>query len=124
MMSNMPLRVDEIEGWPILIAEGVPYRVVAVDRDRIVDLHILYGPANVIDVVLKRKLRRMRADHLQAMILVFRRPRSDIREGTPPIDSGIGPEVDEDDLSAQAGRRQGLRVKPPGRSTQRGKSTL
>ena len=50
MMSNMPLRIDEIEGRPIVVIEGTPYRIVAIDRDRIIDPHVPRGPANITDV--------------------------------------------------------------------------
>src|SRR5215211_5788196 len=46
MMSDMPLRIDEIEGGPISVVESTPYRIVAIDRDRIIDPHILRGPPN------------------------------------------------------------------------------
>src|SRR5882672_9700700 len=78
MMSNMPLRIDEIEGRPILVPESTPYRMVAIDRDRIIDPHVLRGSANVIDVSLELELRRMHADHHQPLIPVFLGPRADI----------------------------------------------
>src|SRR5215471_5412340 len=53
MMSNMPLRIDEIEGRPIFVLERTPYRVVAIDRDRIIDPQVLRSSANVVDVLLK-----------------------------------------------------------------------
>src|SRR5882724_3989981 len=46
MMSDMPLRIDKIEGRPILIAESTPYRTVVVDRERIIDPHVLCCPPN------------------------------------------------------------------------------
>ena len=78
MMANMPLRIDEIERRPILVLESTPYRIVVIDRDRIVDLHVLRGSANVIDVFLEFELRRVHADHHQSLILVFLGPRADI----------------------------------------------
>src|SRR5829696_507016 len=78
MMSNMPLCIDEIEGRPITVVESTPYRIVVIDRDRIINPHVLRGSANVIDVFLKCELRRMHADHNQSLILVFLGPRADI----------------------------------------------
>src|SRR6266536_1014693 len=78
MMSNVPLRVDEVEGRPIVVVESMPYRMVVVDRDRIIDSHVLRGSANVTDVLLKCELRRVHADHYQSVILVFLGPRADI----------------------------------------------
>ena len=115
MMSNMPLGIDEIEGRPKVVLERTPYRMVVIDRDRIIDPHVFRGSANVIDVFLKGELRRVHADHHQSLILVFLGPRADIGKRASPIDAGIGPEVDEDDFSAQVGRRQWLRIEPLGR---------
>ena len=123
-MSNTPLRIDEIEGRPVLVLERAPYRVVVVDRDRIIDPHGLRGSSNIIDVSLECELRRVHADHHQSLILVFLGPRADIGKRAQPVDAGIGPEVDEDDLAAQAGRRQRLRVEPPGRAAKRRQLTF
>jgi hypothetical protein len=46
VMPNAALRVDEVKGRPIFVVEGTPDRMVAVDRDRVVDLHVLRLPAN------------------------------------------------------------------------------
>ncbi len=78
MMSNTPLRIDEIEGRPIVVRESPPDRIVVIDRDRILDPHVLRGPANVLDVVLKCELRRVHADHDQSVIPVFLGPRAHI----------------------------------------------
>ena len=78
MMANMPLRIDKIEGRPIVVLEGTPDRMVAIDRDRILDPQVFRGSTNVIDVFLKCELRRVHADHDQSAILVFLGPRADI----------------------------------------------
>src|SRR3712207_3710692 len=114
MVSNTSLRIDEIEGWPILILESTPYRIVVVDYDRIVNPHILRGLANAINVLLECELRRVYADDHHSVIPVLLGPRTDIGKLAQPIDAGVGPEVDEDDFSAQVGRRQRLRIEPLG----------
>src|SRR2546421_4397406 len=81
MMSNVPLPIDEIEGRPILVVETPPYRIVVIDRDRIIHPHVLHGSGNVPDVLLKCELRRVHADRDQSLIPVFRRPRADIGQG-------------------------------------------
>src|SRR6266478_2523914 len=120
MMSNMPLRIDEIKGRPIFVVEGTPYRMVAVDRDGVVDPHVLRRLANVIGVFLEFELGRMHAYHHQSLGLVLLGPRADIGKRASPIDAGIGPEVDEDDSSPQAGCRQWRRIEPFGRTVERG----
>jgi hypothetical protein len=34
MMSNMPLRIDEMEGGPVFVLESTPHRMVVIDRER------------------------------------------------------------------------------------------
>src|SRR6516225_3478983 len=77
-----------------------PYDIVAVDRDRIVDPHVFHGPANVVGVFFKFELGRMDADHDQSLISIFVLPGADIGKRAPPVYAGVGPEIDEDDLSA------------------------
>ena len=55
-------------------------RMVVVDRDRVVDLHVFHGPANVGDVLFEFEFRRMDADHHQSLVLVFLGPGADIRK--------------------------------------------
>ena len=68
MVPDLPLGVDDVESRPVSVVEGLPDRVVVVDRDRIVDPHLLHGPADVVEVVLERELGRVHADHDQAVI--------------------------------------------------------
>src|SRR5437870_11642589 len=124
MMANAPLRIDEIEGRPIFVLERTPYRIVVIDRDRITDLHVLGGSANVIDVFLECELRTVHTDHHQTLILVFLGPRADIGKRAQPIDAGIGPDVDRDDFSAQTGRRQWRRIEPSGGAAERRQLTF
>ena len=44
----------------------------------------------------------MHADHHQAVILVFLRPGADVRQRAQAVDAGIGPEIHQHDLAAQA----------------------
>ena len=78
VMPDMPLRVSEVQGRPVVIGEGAPYRVVVVDRDRVVDPHVLHRPADVVGVVLELELGCMHADHDQPVAGVFPGPGADI----------------------------------------------
>src|SRR6266496_2104484 len=124
MMSNLSLRVDEVEGWPVVVVEGTPDRIVVVDRDRIVDPQVRGGSADVVEVVLEVELRRVHADDHQSVILVLLGPRAEVGKGAEPVDAGVGPEVDQDDASAQPGCRQWWRVEPPGRAGERRQLTF
>src|SRR5690348_16807469 len=56
VMPDPPLRVPEVESRPEVVVEGTPYLVVAVDRDGVVNPHVLHGAADVVGVVLEREL--------------------------------------------------------------------
>ena len=86
--------IDEIERRPGLIPESTPDDMIVIDRDRVVDPHVLHGPANVGDVLFELELRRMNADHHQSLILVVLGPGADVRRLAPPVDAGVGPEID------------------------------
>ena len=121
VIPNTPLRIDEIACRPVLVHEGSPNRVIAVDRDRMVNADVLYGALDVAEILLELELRRMNADHHQPVVLVLVSPGADIRQRASPVDAGIGPEVDQDDFSAQLGSRQWLRVEPTACAIERGK---
>jgi hypothetical protein len=78
VMPDTPLRVGEVQGGPVVVVEGGPYRVVVVDRDRVVDPHLLQGPADVVRVVLERELGCVHADHHQPLTGVLRGPGADV----------------------------------------------
>jgi hypothetical protein len=65
VMADTPLRVGEVEGGPVVVPEGQPHRVVVVGRDRVGDLHVLHGPADVTGAPLERELGCVDADHHQ-----------------------------------------------------------
>src|SRR5205823_1480462 len=50
VMTDLAVGIDDIHGGPIVVAECVPYPVVAVDRDGILDPKHLERRTNVIDV--------------------------------------------------------------------------
>jgi hypothetical protein len=106
VMPYAPLRVGEVQGGPVVVVEGTPDRVVVVDRYRVVDPHVAYGAADVAEVVLEAELRRVYPDYDQSVIGVFPGPGSEVGKLAEPVDTGVGPEVDEDDLPAQVGRCQ------------------
>jgi hypothetical protein len=72
-----------------IVIESTPYRVVAVDRNRIIDLHVLRGPPNVLDIVLKRKLRSMDADYHQSADTTGSTPSRTVFIGTAGILTAI-----------------------------------
>ena len=107
-----------------MVPEGTPHRVVAVDRDRVADPQVPHGPADVVNVVLERELRCVRADHHQPLAGVFPGPGAEVGKLAEPVDAGKGPEVDQDHVPAQACWRQRRRIEPPGRAAERRQVTL
>ena len=69
--------------------------------------------------LLEFELGRMDADHHQPVLLILLDPSTHIWKLAPPIDARESPEVDEDDLPAQACERQRRRVEPARRPCQR-----
>jgi len=86
--------------------------VLVVYGDRVVDLLLFDGSSDVVDALLEWELRRMDADYHQSLVFVFLGPGTDIGSRAQPVDTGISPEIDEDDLTAQGRCRQGRRIQP------------
>ena len=120
MVADTPLRVDKIDRRPVPVVERPPDGVLAVDRHRVVDAQVLDRVANVVDVLLEFELGRVHADHDEALALVFLGPGAHVRQRAQPVDTRIRPEVDEDDLAAQACSGKRRRVEPTARPIQRG----
>src|SRR5215211_5160469 len=123
-MADPSFRVRDVYGRPIPVAECAPDLVVAVERDRIPNVHVLRGPANIVDVPLERELGRVDADHHQPALLVLLGPGADVGEDAQPVDAGVRPEVDEYDLPAQVLRGERRRVEPAGRPVETGHVAL
>src|SRR6516165_1395326 len=108
MVADASLCIGEIESRPIIIAKRAPDRMIVIDHDRVVDAHVLGGPAEVVDILFKRELGRMDADHDQTRVSIFVSPSTYIRKLTPPVDTGIGPEINQNDFSLQPSALQRL----------------
>src|SRR5439155_8491919 len=98
--------------------------VVCVDRDWVSDSQCLSLLADIVDVSLKRKFRRMDADHRQAFVAVFLSPGTNVGKRAQPVDAGKGPEVDENDFPSKVSRRQRLGIEPPSCAGKRSQLTF
>src|SRR5438045_9160289 len=101
MLSNTSARINEVKGWPVLIPEGTPDRVIVIDHDRVLDPHLAHRTTNVVDGMFEREFWRVHADQ-DELLFVLLRPRSDVRKRPEPVDAGIGPEVHEHDSPGKA----------------------
>lgn len=74
---------------------------------------MIANPAiDVLGVLSELELRRVDADHDQADIAIIAVRRLDVGHSADPVDAGVLPEVDRDDLAPQHVSREGGRVYP------------
>src|SRR6267143_4813382 len=118
-----PLTSD-VHRRPVVVVERAPDSVIAVDSDRISHVHLLRCPAHVVDVLLEWELWRVRTDYDESLIAVFVGPGPHIGKRAQPVDTRVGPEIDEHDFPAQAGWRERWGVEPLRRPAQRGNRAL
>ena len=116
LVAHLAGCIDKVMGRPVFIVECVPDGVVAVERDGVRDGKLLHGLLHVGQLLLEVELRRVDADDHQAAVLVLFRPGADVGNRAQAVDTGVGPEVDEDDLSFELLRGQRRRVDPGGRA--------
>src|SRR5580692_5882336 len=101
VISNPSLPINEVVRRPILIVEGSPDLVVAVDGNRISDLQVANRLFNVRAIFLERKLRSMHPDNNQSSVFIFCRPPFHIRQRSQAVDAGVSPEINQHNFAAQ-----------------------
>ena len=124
VVPDPTFRVGDVHSGPVVVRERPPDRVVAVERDRVADAHVLHGATNVVDVPLERELRRVNPDHDQPLIRVALRPGPDVGKRAQPVDARVGPEIDQHDLPLQVRVGERRRVEPAGRAAEAGQVPL
>src|SRR2546421_4615164 len=124
VMPDSSLRVRDVHRGPVPVAESTPDRIVAVERDRIPDPHVLCGLAHVVDVALERELGRVDANNDQPPVAVLLGPRADVSQRAEPVDAGVRPEIDDNDLLTDVRRGERRRIEPTGRPVETGQVTL
>src|SRR5438067_2521575 len=101
-----PEVVDQVLRGPVLVAEGVPGRVVVVLDDGVADAVVRDPGGDVRGTALKRELGRVDADDRQPVAAVPLVPRLHVGERPQAVDAGIGPEVDQHDAPTRAQPRE------------------
>src|ERR687890_2427758 len=71
VVADHSLLICDVERRPVVIGEGTPDGVVAIERDRVIHPHVLGGRDHVVDVLLDAELGRVNPDHGQAMPWYF-----------------------------------------------------
>src|SRR3954454_24387713 len=124
VVADDAVAVDEVERGPVLVAEGAPDPVVAVDGHRIVDRSFLRRLLDPVDLVLERELRRVDSDHDQPVVPIGLRPGPDVRLLAQPVDARQRPEVHEYDVPARPVGLQRIGIEPPGRPAEGGNAAV
>lgn len=63
VVTDLPLRVDEVMRGPVFVAERFPDGVIVVECDRAVDAQVLHGLRDVLRIFLEGEFGRVHADH-------------------------------------------------------------
>ncbi len=100
-LHQSPVSVEEVLRRPGVIAEGLPCRKIVVECDRIGEPVVADPTIDVLGARPELELGRVHADHDQAAVGVVAVPRLDIGRGADPVDAGVLPEIDQDDLATQ-----------------------
>ena len=116
VVSDTPFGVAEIESRPVVIAEGAPDSILAIESDRVFDPHVPHSSADVLDVALERELGGVHTDDHEPLARILLVPGAKVGKLAQPVDTRVGPEVDQNDLSAQRGHGQRGRIEPPRRA--------
>jgi hypothetical protein len=119
VVADVPVRVDEIEGGPVVVGERVPDSVVVVGGNRVLDRSLLGRLPHAVDLTLERELRSVDSDDVQPVVVIGLRPGADVRLLAQPVDARQRPEV-HDDATAELGGAEWLGVEPPSRRPERG----
>ena len=114
-IAHPSLGVDQEVRRPALVAPLVEGVEVVVLDDRVVDAELLDRAANVAGFAFERELGRLNADDHEPFGVVLALPSLEVGQRTNAVDAGVGPEVEQHDVPAQAGDCQGTitgRVEP------------
>ena len=79
---------------------------MVVERDRPRHVQIVRRCTHVPPLVLERELRGVNPYDLEPGPVIRRVPGAQVRQRPDAVDAGVGPEVDEHDLSAQLLQRE------------------
>lgn len=95
---NPAIAVQQVERWPGPISPGLPRLERIVLGNGIADAQFAHRGLDIGADVLEAELGSMDADYLQALRAVLRIPAVHVRQGSPPVDAGVGAELDQHHL--------------------------
>src|SRR5258706_1696445 len=97
----MAVFVDQIFGRPVTISKIIPSNVIVVLGNRIIYLVSVESVLNVGSFFLKFKFGGMDTNNNKALVFVFFVPTGNKRKGANTINTGIRPEIDEDNFTLE-----------------------
>ena len=123
-VSDHSLLVNQQQGRPVVCIVAVPYCEAIVDGNRVQDAEALHSILHFGKIPFPKELRRVNADDDEPLARVLLVPCLDPRQRSLTIDSPIGPEFQQDDLSPQLLELQRSSVDPGRIGQLRGRAVL
>ena len=104
VVADLAFAVNEVVRGPVFVVEGLPDFVIAINGDGIGDLEVAHGLLYVGALFFEGEFGGVDADYHQACVFIFRGPAFDVGERAEAVDAGVGPEINYDNLAAEAAR--------------------
>src|SRR5258708_6064499 len=98
-LPNVSLAIDEIVRRPILVLVCIPGSIIIVLGNRVVNPKPTDCIYDIGVIFLKLKLWSVYTDDNQSLIFIRVVPSSDIGECANTVNTGIRPEINQDDFT-------------------------
>ena len=112
-VAQLPVRVRQVLGGPVVVVEIRPGLQVGVDGDRVGDAQLVAPGLDVRGLLLEGVLGGVDADDLEPVGVVRLVKPFDPGNGALAVDARVRPEVDQGRSTALGGR-PAVRVEPRG----------
>lgn len=115
-IDHLPFAVNQVMGWPIAVAIGVPGGVGVILCHWPCHAEIADGFGDVGRVAFKREFGGVDADDNKPLVGKGCVIGLEIGDSADAIDAGIGPEINQHHFAAQTGQCEGVAVMPAGQA--------
>ena len=110
--AHIPPLVDQIERWPVAVAQRIPIGAVVVEIDGMRQSEFLGDTLHFSAVFFPVELRGVDADDVQALRCVLFMNPVDPREAALAVDSTRGVHLEQNHLASEAGGSNGCGIQP------------